>query len=186
MPMPRRLTFVCILTLLVFAGCNKNTPQSHLPAATQTGAMTFGCVLNGNYAFSVHNAIVITGSGFGTSCSGGISGGFASGGLHMLAMNCPDQTYSVYVNIADSVVYPGTYYLGKGTANDITVVFQGIYGSSLDTTIRYECDQSHGGTITFTRASITDSIYSGTFSGTLTDGIKNYPLTDGRFDMKVD
>jgi len=184
--MPRKIIFIYAFVLLAFACCNKNTPESHLPPATQTGAMTFGCVLNGSIAFSVHGSVVTTGSGFGTSCTGGVSGSFALGGLDMVAINCPDQSYSVYLEIADSTLHPGTYSFGYGTASDLSVVFQGIYGSSLDTTIRYVCDSNHGGTVIFTRASSSDSIYSGTFSGVLTDGHNAYPVTDGRFDVKMD
>ena len=183
--MLRKLVFIYTFVLFGSAGCNKNTPQSHLPAATQTGTMTFGCVLNGNNAFSVHGDVVKTGSGFGSSCTGGVSGAYAPDGLHILAVNCPIETYSVYLTIADTMVRKGVYNLGNGAASSITVVFQGIYGSSLDTTIRYQCDQTHGGTITFTRASASDNIYSATFSCTLTDGHISYPVTDGRFDMKV-
>lgn len=183
--MLRRIIFICTLILPGFAGCNKNSLQNHLPAVTQKGAMTFGCILNGNYAFSVHGIIVSSGSGFASTCSGGVHSSSASDGLHMMALNCPDQTYTVFLDLVDSVVLPGTYNSGNGKPSNLMVLFQGLYGG-IDTTIRYICDDTHGGVITITRASASDSIYSGTFSGTLTDGHNAYPVTDGRFDVKLD
>ena len=45
------LIISCCLTLLMAAGCKKETTLENelakLPPATQTGANTFGCLLNG-------------------------------------------------------------------------------------------------------------------------------------------
>lgn len=44
----RTYPFLCLAAALLFAaGCKKDDPEAGLPAATHTGANTFGCLVDG-------------------------------------------------------------------------------------------------------------------------------------------
>lgn len=41
------LAVVCVMTIFTFSQCKKKTEEPQLPPETTTGAMTFGCKVNG-------------------------------------------------------------------------------------------------------------------------------------------
>ncbi len=164
--------------LIVFAaytiGMNLSCKKEKLTKATQTGANTFSCKVDG----------VV----FKPSESGGLFGGnplivsnWPIDGFTIRARKYKDENNSFHRNVILKLFYlktTGTYPLNTYPYGQYVIDYSG--GPV------YETDATHIGTVTFTRCDTVTRIYSGTFSFTAID--KNtgnvVKVTDGRFDVK--
>ncbi|TYC12652.1 hypothetical protein ES677_08280 [Bizionia gelidisalsuginis] len=166
--------------LLIVSNCNKNdddqptNPIDQLPPATQTGAQTFGCLINGE-AFVPPSFGSNSPSAFyqfvGGAYTLGISGG-TGGGTELKSINlgCLDMPLieEINYNLLEFVTgnYFGEYYLGGGNGE--------IYSTTVN----------NPGTLTITRFDQDNFIISGTFEFTVVDNDGNeINITNGRFDM---
>ena len=166
--------------LLMVSNCNKNdddqptNPIDQLPPATQTGAQTFGCLINGE-AFVPPSFGSNSPSAFyqfvGGAYTLGISGG-TGGGTELKSINlgCLDMPLieEINYNLLEFVTgnYFGEYYLGGGNGE--------IYSTTVN----------NPGTLTITRFDQDNFIISGTFEFTVVDNDGNeINITNGRFDM---
>jgi hypothetical protein len=185
-----KITIVTLFTFITIAtaGCKKpikipTTDKNGLPLATQTGANTFGCLIDGV-------PCVVTG-GYSNFWNTGVRYTFnLDGSLDLHADN-----QNLQINVVSKVTgsIPGTY-----QANQYVIAGFGhadftLGGSSFGNDY-YESNESLPGTITITKYT-GDRINGGTAndgaicSGTFDIKMKSASgkiihLTDGRFDMK--
>jgi len=107
--MKTRLIPLCLL-LLVLAACKKDGPEAGLPAATQTGANTGGCLVNGE-------RFVATGWG-GSLLSNptpALFGGFSFDSLYTVQLNGQLNQKNTTVSLFFRSQKTGTYLFNKNT-----------------------------------------------------------------------
>lgn len=173
------LTAVSVITLFIFSQCKKNkADEPQLPAETTTGAMTFGCKVNGQ--------IFLPKDGNGRP---GLYvqyvnlGNVPAGGWHL---NIPAYNYSTKKGVSietDSLfLVEGMAYQFKttiGTAN-------AFYLENIPNGVNvYPKLYNDAGSLIVKKHDQVQRILSGTFSfvGTDSNGIK-VEITEGRFDIR--
>lgn len=171
---------IALSGLLLVSSCKKEGDK--LPSATQTGANTFGCLVNGKAwvptgrgAFSGVNP---TSGGFFAQVDGTIS-------IYVTAYGQDDEI-TIYLKNATAT---GTYHMDQNTSiKPYAVLPEASYGMyALLYNPEYVTDSLHSGTVTITHADLNAGIVSGTFEMQVyqmnTGKIIN--ITDGRFDYKT-
>ena len=170
--MESQVLFLCSF-LFVLLGCNNdddNTPEiDKLPPATQTGAGTFGCLVNGE-------AFVETGTYF--NC------------FYQLI----DGEYYFSISAENDDMEPCNIYLGsialelnEDNTYLLTSVSEGNAGAGIffcNELEDYETTSEYSGELTITKFDFENHIVSGTFNFTVlnTQTNKLYVITNGRFD----
>jgi hypothetical protein len=173
-----------LLTIFSFiyfgSGCKK-LQENQLPDATQTGANTYGCLVNGNTWIPSGRA---AGSGINAT-----SGGF---------FGTPDGKRNIFIKAYSSNDYidvylkniyqTGTYLLNKNTDVHPNVAYPESYGAYfVDGQDYYVTDPTHTGAVIITYADTSTGIVSGTFEMHLyqKNSGKIINITKGRFDYKT-
>ena len=173
--------------LLALAGCAKDAPDAGLPAATQEGKNTGGCLINGERFVA---------TGWGTSLLSNpippLSGGFSFDSVYILRLHGQYQERNTTVMLFFRAQQPGTYLLNQNTPyypqGDPSYVLDHatlsqfnsggeLYGTSFQNTGKIIC----------TYASVSRGISAGTFEFTAAstfDRTKTVTVTSGRFDRK--
>lgn len=177
-------------TLLFFAitffNCENNDPQEQLPPITQTGANTFGAIVDGK--------IFVTRDKTGYTPPGG---GTPKGIAVTVGSSLPDYEYFgidarnyediyMYVYIPNELPNETTYFFEKSPGVSASLVrpnyahiFCSINGSRY---ISYE----NSGYITFNKVDFDNGIYAGTFNVKLKNKDNEndiIEITEGRFDI---
>lgn len=190
------LTLTLFATLLInpFSGCKKEdvNPVEKLPSATQTGANTFGCLVDGS--------VLVPRDGIPT-----FDNPYPHKGIEV-TFNAEDKMLdlSIYnekgiapipfflrLHLVDfNNIQPGNYnweqtYYDVGTTS---YPLNEAYGSFYDNSINnYGWFGSYdgSGTITITRFDTANHVIAATFAGKLRkrDGTNEIAITDGRFDI---
>ena len=188
---PTRPPLLLLAALLSLAQCKKDDPQADLPAATQSGANTAGCLINGQ-------PFVATGWDTGL-LSGSIKplrGGFSFDSIYYLQLNGQlkgvNTTVTLYCYSPKTSKYPvaGTYLFDKKTqyySRAIFVLNHATYTSSDSNNEVYVTDTQHTGQVILTVADAVRNLSAGTFEFTAasqTDPTKTVTITSGRFDRK--
>lgn len=186
----KSLTFIILLALAA-GGCKKDAPDADLPEATQTGANTAGCYINGQ-------PFVATGFGSGLGKVPGIGGGFSEDSLYNLRLSGKfgnqEGTLRLFLtNIPrDGRVLIKTYQLNLDTPfcppavssqclNHAVFIPNDYSGEIYGTSAR------HTGKVDLKYVDLGRSIASGTFSFTAVsnlDPTKTLQVTGGRFDRQ--
>ncbi|QNH62337.1 DUF6252 family protein [Hymenobacter sediminicola] len=168
---------VYLLLLLSFllgvSACKKDDPEDKLPPATQTGAGTFGCLVNGQAWLP-----------FGTTGSGSDGIDYDQGLVYIRARRFETdgrnfQSMKLYI---DSVARTGRYPLGMphGQASFHDSRSEDCYLATQEPGTVTE------GQLTVTRFDLSAHIISGTFEFTLTKpGCEPLKVTKGRFDYRL-
>lgn len=177
--MNKQTSVLLLFALLGLSQCRKKDPDpaDQLPPATQTGANTFGCLVNGQVWTPKGNN--------GTSnYSVNYDPTFRNGILNVSAYryNSNDANDVQYIVLySDSLKTPGGYTM-KSSGHQ-----EGLFHD-----FKTGCDYSgHGrnycrGTLTITRLDAQAGIVSGTFAFTLYKaGCDSLRVTQGRFDKKL-
>ena len=170
-----------LLPLLgVLLSCRKDDPNpvDQLPPATQTGANTFGCLVNGRAWTPQGNDGT---SNYSVVYDAGLNGGL----FDLKTYRYPGGTndfQSISLDITSNAQV-GSYSLGN--AQQTRVVFQdtktNCYWSSRESATTYR-----RGTLTITRLDLRAGIVSGTFAFTLyRPGCDSVRVTQGRFDKRL-
>ncbi len=165
--------------LLISSSCRKQQ-EDKLPPATQTGANTFGCLVNGN-------AWVPTGRGVGSGIYPTAGGFYANvdNSLNIfIKAYSENEIFQVFLKHAIAI---GDYPLNKNTAIMPGAIFPESYGSySINGQEDFITDSLHTGIVQITYADTVKGIVSGTFEMQLyqknTGKVIN--ITKGRFDYK--
>ena len=175
------LLIVTISTLFTFNQCKKNKDVPQLPPETTTGAMTFGCKVNGEIFVPKDG-----GGKPGLFCQYVNLGNVPDGGWHL---NIPAYNYSTKRGISietDSLllVEGGTYEFGtvEGTANAFYIVNNNTTGG-VDV---YSKLMGGSGQLYISKFDSINRILSGTFffTGTKVSTGEKVTVTDGRFDIR--
>lgn len=178
--MKRPLVLGTALLLLALTQCKKKdpSPEDQLPPATQTGANTFGCLVNGQpwtpkgYNGSSNNSV---------SYDPGLNGGV----FDLQTYRYPEpgaNHFQVIYLFANQVARAGTYSFTnemqtEASFNDTKTKCSWRSRDSLTTYRR--------GTLTITRLDLQAGVISGTFAFTLyKPGCDSVRVTNGRFDVK--
>lgn len=166
--------------LLLSNSCSKSKSEDKLPPTTQTGANTFGCLIDGK-------VWIPTGGGIGSGINATRGGFFqdAAGKLNIyIAANSYNDGVEIYLKHITST---GTFYLNSNTGVKPNVIFPESYGVYfIDGQEEYVTDFTHTGTVNISYADTTKGIVAGTFEMQLyqkTSG-KVINVTQGKFDYK--
>lgn len=173
--------------LLTASACKKDAPDAGLPPATQVGANTGGCLINGERFVAVQQG----GSLFSNPIPA-LNGGFAFDSVYYVTLSgiYQGQRATVMLFLRASAV--GTYQLNqttqyypqgspKAVLNHATFAVSGSGGET------YVTNAQHTGNVTLTRMSEQAGIGSGTFEFTAAstfDPSKTVTITNGRFDRQ--
>ncbi len=182
------ITVLLFLSVLLCYGssCKKQPdalPQAEidkLPAATQTGANTFGCLVNGQ-AFLPHSSSFLTGS---YQCNYI----YTNGGYYLTvkASNDSNNDYNVALVLGTTMldIHEGQTLKLEGY-NVIGKAF-GSYGIITGSVLSYETSSFVTGQLYISKFDQIKQIVSGTFSFNAVNASKpdTIHITDGRFDMK--
>lgn len=192
MKIPR---FILGLTVLLLTQCSKckrddptpSSPASQLPAPTQTGAGTFGCLLNGQSwtpsgggALSIPNLYIT----YDPTYKGG---NLAITAYRVLGSTTKKQ----YIGIGgDGINQAGTYPLVTFELNPTAPLRVASFSDGSKTSPCNEYLNNPGtkatGKLILTRLDKQQGIVSGTFEFTLTQpGCDTIKVTQGRFDYKL-
>jgi hypothetical protein len=173
-------TSLLLAALLGLSQCKHNDPDpvDQLPPATQTGANTFGCLVNGQvWTPKGYNGT----SNYSVAYDTGLNGGVFYLDTYIYNPGSPnEQSIILYANKMGQV---GQYSFRspqrtRASFNDDKT---GCYWSSRDSTTIYR-----RGTLTITRLDLQAGIIAGTFSFTLyKPGCDSVRVTNGRFDKKL-
>ena len=173
--------------LLVLTQCSKckngpmpTDPTAQLPPATQTGANTFGCLVNGQpYTPSGYNGT--------TNFAVLYDPGFQGGNLQVMTYRYPEKGVSKTQEVAlggININRVGTYQLGPTSGTGASY----IDDYRLPPCNEYRSDRSNAfskGRIVLTRLDLQAGIIAGTFEFTLSQpGCDTVKVTQGRFDKK--
>jgi len=181
------IRFNALLLCLIFcvASCKKENSSpfpTPLPAATQVGAHTFGCKINGK-------AWVPDGVG-GFAQIEAISGGYVGSSISPVRNSVFISTYRSDRTKIDlhiqAVNQPGVYQLDQRTGIIYAELRPLNYGAYFpDTGKAFVTNPTYTGTVTITRADTVNFIVSGTFEFTVYDPASKQTIriTDGRFDI---
>ena len=179
------LLYLCLATLTQCSKCKNDPapadPASQLPPATQTGANTFGCLVNGQpYTPSGNNGRA--------NYAVLYDPGFQGGSLQVRTYRYPESNsnknqYLVVGGININRV--AKFLIGPG--NDAGAFFTDDYRTAPCND--YDSSQAgtfSKGTLTITRLDLQAHIVSGTFEFVLTQpGCDTLKVTQGRFDKKL-
>ena len=170
------ITALMLLLLLTNSQCKKHNEEPQLPPETNTGAMTFGCKVNGkvfmpkdgNGKPGLYCQYVNLGSGEG--------GGWY---LNIPAVNLrirPNEGVSITTD--SLLVQEGMTYQFKNNKGNA----QGFYYK----TVEYPKTDNDSGELKITRFDQANRILSGTFffTGTNASTGEKVEVTDGRFDIR--
>ncbi len=175
-----KTSLAALLALALLAQCHRKdpSPADQLPPATQTGANTFGCLVNGQpWTPQGYNGT----SNYSIDYDPGINGGI----FDLQTYRYPDES-KYFQNIALDVsanLQVGTY--SFRSPQHTRAVFQdgkiNCYWSSRDSATTY-----WQGSLTITRLDKVQGIISGTFAFTLyKPGCDSVRVTQGRFDKRL-
>lgn len=183
------LIIAAIFLLITVASCKKeNTLQDELaklPPATQTGANTFGCLINGKawIAENIGCKLFCRYSSFYLYQNSNF-GGSINITAHKIYS---DQTFEQTIEIVlDSLNFFRSRTISISNQNTragyIDYTLQGncrIFNRNYDSTVNYT------GVVNITYFDVTKGIITGTFEFTLTKpGCETLAITNGRFDKK--
>ena len=177
-PTTVKIRYYCLLLGLL--GCRKQVPApaldptAALPAATQTGQRTFGCLLNGQPWTQAGNPFggpVLAAEWYRNRLSISCRRAFNN------ANGSPNTNQAIEFAI-DSIAGPGDYRLADAKKNLLTF-------SDYRTNCHHTTGSGQVATVQITRWDPFARIVSGRFSFTLeTPGCGRVTVTDGRFDTR--
>ncbi len=181
----RRLPlYLCLLLLTQCSKC-KDGPApadqtSLLPPATQTGANTFGCLINGQ-AYTPEGRIGL-GANFNISYDPTFQGGYLSVSTYRVL----EQSHKLRLSlVCVPVAASGTYSLNLNGGMGGATYIDSRLSSPCDEVFRSSVSYRTG-TLTITRLDVQARIISGTFDMKFVRaGCDTIRITQGRFDGRM-
>ncbi|MFK5959186.1 MAG: hypothetical protein QM495_10015 [Lutibacter sp.] len=154
-----------IIMMMISCSNDDNSSQNpidQLPPETQTGANTFGFLINGE-------PINITNTSNQTAIYQGGFIQFGAGGVYMVVVD-PFTTNTPYKFMDIGA--------GNSRAEYKEKIFENVF-------CIYDESDTYEGYVTFTKIDKVNYIISGTFEfSTVTDGCEDIKITNGRFDLE--
>ncbi|MBY0478799.1 MAG: hypothetical protein K2Q24_14215 [Chitinophagaceae bacterium] len=179
------LAWIIAITTTSGSGCKKNklSELEKLPPATQTGAKTFGCLVNGKawipakedwFSTSALRFYYYTDNG----------GQFA---INAEYQNSPQNRNEAVVMGCDSILSKNIYVLKNNSTNIARVLFRNTKNFSTCRSVSsMDNDAETTGIIKITKLDLINGIVSGTFEFTIKKpGCETITITHGRFDAKL-
>ena len=165
------------LLLFTFSQCKKKIEEPQLPSETTTGAMTFGCKINGKVFVPKDGrgkpGLFVQYVNLGTGSGGGWY-------LNIPATNwVPNPTESVNISTDSLLIVEGTTYPFKYRK-------KGFPGALYFNGNQYEATDNNSGELKIKKFDAINRIISGTFFFTGTDNSigQTINITEGRFDIR--
>ncbi len=185
MTMKALVHLVCPMIMIGAVSCGKVDPEDALPAATQFGAATGGCLID-NYPF------VATGvkASLLSNAIPALAGGFYHDSLYYLVLRGQTDKGLAHIYLFLRSNKAGTYSLNEPTffGGGPQRSFNGALCSFDEPPYEsYSTGARHTGQVTLTYASKALGISAGTFAFTAVSGLdstKTITVTSGRFDNK--
>lgn len=175
-----KTTLLSLLALALLAQCRHHdpSPADQLPPATQTGANTFGCLVNGQpWTPQGYNGT----SNYSIDYDADIQGVYINIQIYIYP-NVSNHLQSMAI-ISGHVVQPGIYSLKSPQRAAAAYV---DYKSGCLWSVRDSATTYRQGTLTITRLDLSAGIISGTFAFTLyKPGCDSVRVTQGRFDKRL-
>jgi len=184
----KQLLFLFASFLFLSSSCRKHkniNPIDQLPPETQTGANTFGCLVNGQ-VFKPGGAQL---SGGSLQCNYQFLGSGAGGGYYFRIIGINDNSS----NRQTVGIFTDSLEITEGASYDLKEAFikpsaYGLYSFSttqLPTRADYETTDMYTGVLTIKKLDIVNQIVSGTFwfNGINSNG-DTVRVSDGRFDVR--
>jgi len=185
--MKKIILFFCILPLLSTTSCNNDdnnnsqNPASQLPEATQVGANTAGCLVNGEVLLP--QGVVI---GANLVCFYQLING-----EYFFSLGYGDNTNDPLkgINVFTSIIQleEGETYILQNPDDNTISGGGGEYSlfSSFSNPIEYNTNSTYSGELTITRLDTSNSIISGTFwFDAVNTNDEVIEVREGRFDMQ--
>jgi hypothetical protein len=181
----KAITFILLILVCAFCGCKKkqaDTPQTELeklPPATQTGANTFGALVNGQ-AFLPHTSFYSYVSPYQCNYI------YTNGGYYLTVAG----TMEVNTDYHDIVLGTNLLPITEGTTlklenSNENGKASGLYYLITGTTVRYSTTTYVSGQLYISHFDQVKQVVSGTFFFDAIDQNGNtVHITDGRFDMQ--
>ena len=177
------LAWLLVLAIIsLFAACKKEPTQqdelSKLPPATQSGANTFGCLVNSKAWIKQTDCKFLCDPAFKIVYDAGYGGNLAIEANYLNSSQNIDQ--GIVIGI-DSTNFKSQFLYDQSTASTIgfTFIDHNYFIRSWDTLVQTT------GNIILTKYNLTTEIISGNFEFTLTNGSEFIKVTNGRFDYKL-
>lgn len=172
---------ILFFSVLLLAGCKKSVEE--LPAATQTGANTFGLKIDGEFWVPQRFGVAATAPILEARRTG-------LGGVFINARNFSfSPTETEFEIFLENVTGPGNYELNRTT--NVYPHQSGSYAYYVKRRINpineWITTNQYPGSVTITRFDTTNKIISGTFTfraGSMDSRATPIDVTDGRFDVK--
>ena len=186
-----------VLLFLALLSCNKDSvkqdPIAQLPTETQTGANTFGCIIN-NQVFYPRDGSGNLGGG--TADKGLINWGDPSGNQNFNEIDCgnfkdgkPASRMIIHLqglaaNGVGEYVLKTTNFLKSIDGLQQNYIFVNVFDATSNS-YKYYGSYENSGKVIITRYDAVNFIFSGSFSGKLRlkNGIEEINITQGRFDI---
>lgn len=183
----KKLQIILLLAVFTFFNCSNNDDpieQDQLPPISQTGANTFGCIINGK--------VLIPKDGIGVPQPKGINVYYFQNKNFVIdAANLKDTNGDRIYLYVNNLTSTGAYSFGLSNGESTSTFepdFPHCWARTFDTSIggfRYFSNTSSG-TITITRFDENNHIVSGTFKTTVfneDNPNQTIEITEGRFDV---
>lgn len=188
----KNLFFILIAFLLI--GCRDSSEDSHqLPPETQTGANTFGCLVNGRLFYPRDGIGDVMGTNKALKWFAGSSSSYKYDEMHVANFQDGKPMNYLYFHFHDFPTKGVGEYIWKESNfnNDLDGLMQNYlyvraYDYATNTWKWYTSYENSGKTI-ITKNDAQNFIISGTFSGKLrtADGKEEIEITNGRFDINT-
>ncbi len=183
----KQLVLLGLVASLALSACKKKDPQASLPAATQVGANTAGCLINGQ-AFVAADY----GGGLLSNPIPALSYGFAFDSVYYLVMTGAYQGGRATVSLFIRTQKKGIYLLNQDTqyyplGSPRVVANSAVFTTAGSAGEVYVTNAQHTGKVELSRADLSSGIGAGTFEFTAAsqaDPTKTVTITNGRFDRK--
>lgn len=174
--------------LLTASSCKKDAPDAGLPPATQVGANTAGCLINGQtFVPKAYGGSPLS------SPIPALEGGFYFDSLYYLSLNGQLNGQGISVTLFLRRPKSGVFLLNRNTQfypqgvslyvlNHATYRISGAAGGET-----YVTNARHTGRVEFTKADKPSGLSAGTFSFSAVsnkDSTKTITIENGRFDRK--
>ena len=176
--MKNLITATLILSLFTFSKCEKEKADtSGLPAATQVGKNTLGCMLNGQpWTPQGNNGTANLSIDFDAGVANGV---FGISAYRIISTN---NREFFGIGIKDSLnFYNAPFTISLTNKN----LYRFYFSNNNCTFFSTDLDTQVNGTLFISKLDRTNRIISGTFNAILTKaGCADIKITEGRFDMK--
>jgi hypothetical protein len=179
------MRFILLATALAFITCCKKTDTNpldselaKLPPITQTGANTFGCLVNGK---------AVTPNSSCINCPPPLEGGYDPSPNGQFGLRCRYENGKKSIGFGLDSIFTYKNFLIKDTINKKVRVsiYNELLGNSCEWVGSLDPFQLISGNVTLSKVDVPNGIFSGTFEFTIkTKDCGNYEVTNGRFDYK--